>query len=95
MAAASVAQIVELDGGASYVYSAGGAPGRLALEPAAKFVHARHVSADEETFDFAIVARDGVGGVWGGSEGDVVQFFGDVGGCVCGGEGQGECEEGE
>ena len=87
------AQTVKLGSGADDVPDARGASARLALVPAVVFAHASHVPANEETFDFPVVG--GVGSVRGGGEGEIVQFFSDVGGRVCRGEGQGEGEEGK
>ena len=91
--AAPIAQAGKFVSDGADVHGARGTLARLALVPAVEFAHARQVTAREETFDFAVVG--GVGGVRDGGEGEIVHFFGDVGGCVCGWEGEGEGEEGE
>ena len=91
--AAPIAQTGKFVSDGADVHGARGTLARLALVPAVVFAHARHVPTNEETFDFAVVG--GVGGVRGGGEGEIVHFFGDVGGCVSGWEAEGEGEEGE
>ena len=91
--AAPIAQAGKLVSDGADVHGARGTFARLALVPAIVFAHARHVPALEKTFDLAVIR--GVGGVRGGGEGEIVHFFGDVGGCVCRWEGEGESEEGE